>query len=108
LPVALVLGTFGFALPFVCLLFRPLKRNPRTLAAIASVIVVMLVVNAFWLIVPPFEPGGPALDWLALAALVGIGGLWLAVFAWQLGQRPLLAAHDPRLASALERARGNA
>jgi hypothetical protein len=108
LAVALLLGTFGFAVPFVCLLFRPLKRNPRTLAAIASVIVVMLVVNAFWLIEPPFAPGGPTLDWLALAALVGIGGLWLAAFAWQLGRRPLLAARDPRLASALERARASA
>ena len=108
LAVALLLGAFGFTVPFVCLLFRPLKRNPRTLAAIATLIMVMLVVNAFWLIQPPFAPGGPILDWLALAALVGIGGLWLAVFAWQLGSRPLLAAHDPRLASALEEARGAA
>jgi hypothetical protein len=108
LPVALLLGAFGFAVPFVCLLFRPLKRNPRTLAAIASLIMAMLVVNAFWLIEPPFAPGGPTLDWLALAALVGIGGLWLAAFAWQLGRQPLLAARDPRLASALEGARGAA
>jgi hypothetical protein len=106
LPVALLLATFGFGVPFVCLLFRPLKRNPRTLAAIASLIMVMLVVNAFWLIEPPLEPSGPSLNWLALVSLVGIGGLWLAAFAWLLGSRPLLAAHDPRLPSALEEARG--
>jgi hypothetical protein len=108
LAVALLLVTLGFGVPFVCLLFRPLKRNPRTLAAIASLIMVMLVVNAFWLIEPAFEPAGPRLDWLPVAALVGIGGLWLGAFAWLLGSRPLLAAHDPRFASALEEARGAA
>jgi hypothetical protein len=108
LPVALLLGTCGFGVPFVCLLFRSLKRNPRTLASIASLIVVMLMVNAFWLIEPPFEPDGPRLDWLAFAALVGIGGLWLAAFTWQLGSRALLPARDPRLTSALKEARGAA
>jgi hypothetical protein len=108
LPVALVLATFGFAIPFWLLLFRPLKRNPRTLSMIAGLIVVMHVVNVFWLVQPPFSPGGPRLDWLTVAALIGVGGLWLAVFLWQLGRRPLLAPNDPRLAQALEAARGAA
>jgi len=34
-------------------------------------------------------------QWLLIAALVGIGGLWLANFAWNLEQLPLLAIHDP-------------
>jgi hypothetical protein len=108
LTVALALATLGFALPFWLLLFRPLKRNPRTLAMIAGLVVVMHVVNVFWLVQPPFAPTGPRLDWLTVAALVGVGGLWLGVFAWQLARRPLLAPNDPRLALALEAARGTA
>ena len=108
LPVALGLATFGFAIPFWLLLFRPLKRNPRTLSVIAGLIVLMHVVNVFWLVQPPFSPAGPSVDWLTVAALIGVGGLWLAVFLWQLGRRPLLAPNDPRLAQALEAARGAA
>jgi hypothetical protein len=32
-----------------------------------------------------------------VAALVGLGGLWLAFFLWQLQRRPLLPAYDPDL-----------
>jgi hypothetical protein len=75
---------------------------------VAGLVVVMHVVNVFWLVQPPFAPGGPRLDWLTVAGLVGVGGLWLGVFLWQLGRRPLLAPNDPRLARALEAARGTA
>jgi hypothetical protein len=105
LVVAVVLAGLGFFVPFWFLLFRPLKRNPRTLRLIAALIVVMQVVNVFWLVEPPFEPGGPAPEWLQLTALIGLGGLWLAVFSWQLGERPLLPPNDPRLLPALEAAR---
>jgi hypothetical protein len=39
---------------------------------------------------------------MALAAWVGIGELWLALFVWQLRSRPLVALHDPSVADALE------
>lgn len=105
LPVAIALAVLGFAVPFWFLLFRPLKRNRRALARIAALIIATHLLNAYWLVEPPFEPGGPVFDWLPLGALIGQGGLWLAVFSWQLGARPLLPPNDPRLARALEAAR---
>jgi hypothetical protein len=105
LSVALVLAGLGFAVPFWFLLFRPIKRNRRTLRLVAALIVVMHLVNVYWLVVPPFEPGGPVFEWLPVAALVGLGGLWLAVFSWELGARPLLPPNDPRLPRVLEDAR---
>jgi hypothetical protein len=36
-----------------------------------------------------------------VAAPVGIGGVWLAVFLWQLKQRPLLPVNDPEFQEAL-------
>src|SRR5579859_7963918 len=105
LPIALVLAGLGFAVPFWFLLFRPIKRNRRALRLIAALIVVTHLVNVYWLVMPPFEPGGPVFDWLPVAALVGLGGLWLAVFSWELGARPLLPPNDPRLPRVLEAAR---
>ena len=93
-------------MPFWFLLFRSLKRNPRTLAAIAGLLLIVRVVDVFWLIQPPFEPGGPVVTWIDLTALVGFGGLWLAVFAWAISAQPLLPPYDPRLPGAVEAAHG--
>jgi hypothetical protein len=35
-----------------------------------------------------------------LLAPIGVGGLWLAVFSWQLGKRPLLPLNDPEMQEA--------
>jgi len=105
LPVAVFVGAMGFFLPWYLLLFRPLKRNRRTLAAIAGLLVVMQLVNVFWMVEPPFEPGGPFVDWLDVFSVIGFGGLWTALFTWRLPARPLLPANDPRLVPALEAAR---
>src|SRR5207302_1155462 len=83
---------FYFVLPFVLLLSRDLKRNPRRLAWVAGAVLVMHYVYQVWLVVPAHHhvPGTtrhePHLDvhWLDVAALVGLGGVWLALFLWRL------------------------
>jgi hypothetical protein len=97
MPVALTMPFVGFLLPFWLLLFRPLKRNRRWLAWIAGLVLGMRLVEAYWLVAPPFEPGGPTLGPLDVLTFVGLGGAWLAVFGWQLGARPLLPLNDERL-----------
>ncbi|MBV9602819.1 MAG: hypothetical protein JOZ87_39020 [Chloroflexi bacterium] len=105
LAVAVGVGAIGFLLPWYLLLFRPLKRDRRTLAPIAGLIALMQLVNVFWMVQPPFEPGGPVVDWLDVLAVVGFGGVWLAVFCWQLTTRPLLPVNDPRVRRPLEAVR---
>ncbi len=105
MPVAVVIAAVGFLVPFWFLLFRPLKRNRRALVAIAVLLVAMRLLDVYWLVEPPFEPGGPLFDWLDAFSLIGFGGLWLAIFGWQLAARPLVPPNDPRLAPALEAAR---
>ena len=96
-----------FALPFLLLLPESANRNPRLLASVAALVVAMRLVDVFWLVRPVFTQAGhsPAtahfqVHWLDLAAAVGIGGLWLAVFLWQLDERPLLPVNDPEFAVA--------
>ncbi len=105
LVVAVVNVLFGFLVPFWFLLFRPLKRNPRSLARIALLLVVMRFVDVYWTVAPGFHAGGPSITWLDAATLLGVGGIWIAVFFWQLQSHPLLPLRDPRLARALEIAR---
>jgi hypothetical protein len=49
------------------------------------------------LIIPAFRPAQFGIHWMDFAALLGIGGVWTAAFAWQLKQRPLLPLRDPRM-----------
>lgn len=93
-----------FLVPFVLLLSRKTKRSRTTLAGVAAFILAMRLFDYLWLTEPAFHQGSFALHWLDLAAPVGIGGLWLALFLWLLSSRPLVAANDPRIADAMERA----
>jgi hypothetical protein len=95
--IGVALIAFHFALPFMLLLSRDVKRNPRILAWVAVVVVAVRFVDLFWLVVPAFEPAGLTAHWMDAAAFAGIGGLWLALFIWELGRRPLLAHNDVSL-----------
>jgi hypothetical protein len=93
--VGLLLVVFQFAVPFALLLSRQLKREARTLVRLAAWILVMRVVDTFWHI----EPASHLtfhLSWTHFAAILGIGGLWLAYFFHNLRSRPLLPVHAPQ------------
>ncbi|MCI0664986.1 MAG: hypothetical protein L0220_28315, partial [Acidobacteria bacterium] len=93
-----------FFLPFMLLLSRDLKRNSRRLVIVAWIIIVMRFVDLMWMIVPEFEHVHPVRVsgyFVYLAATIGIGGLWLGWFLWQLSQRALLPINDPQLKEAL-------
>ncbi len=102
--VALALVVFHFFVPFVLLLNRKTKRSVRTLAVVASLILVMRMVDLFWIVAPTFYQGHQASHtqnvvphWLDFVAPVAIGGIWVFVFIWQLRRQPLIPPHDPRL-----------
>jgi hypothetical protein len=103
--VGVALIILHFALPFMMLLSRDLKRNARRLALIAGLIFLMRFVDVFWLIVPEFSRGHFTLNWMSIAAALAIGGLWIAFFLWQLRLRPLLPVNDPNLDEAIEHGR---
>jgi hypothetical protein len=100
--IALLLILFQFALPFLLLLSRATKRRAGILAIVASGVIFMHWVDLFWMIAPSFYPAAFHLHWLDIAALVGIGGIWLAVFLGYLKDRSLLPLHDPRFANVPE------
>jgi hypothetical protein len=90
-----------FALPFLLLLNRDLKRG-SALALVALYIIAMRFVDLFWLMGPRDGHAAPALSWMNFVTPLAIGGIWVAVFIWQLGSRPLLPLGDQGLAEVLE------
>jgi len=94
--VAVVLILFHFGVPFLFLLLRTNKRHYGRVAAIAWVIFVMRFVDLYWFIMPAFKPQF-TIHWLDFSIILGIGGLWIALFVSQLKKRSLLPQFDPRL-----------
>ena len=76
-----------------------------------TAVLAMRAVDLFWQIVPaqPGSDGRGAVDFglgvadvLALVgAFAGIGGLWFALFLYQLQRRRILPEYDPLLTEAL-------
>ena len=101
--IAAVLLLFHFAFPFVLLLSRPLKRSARALAGVALLMLAMRLLDHFWLVGPDLIGRGETLavplrvHWMDVAAVVGLGGLWLFLFAWQARRRPVLPMAEPAL-----------
>ncbi|HEV2348817.1 MAG TPA: hypothetical protein VG028_03120 [Terriglobia bacterium] len=98
--LAVFLIVFHFAIPFFLLLSRDLKRKKLLLSMVAAALIFMTWVDLYWIVMPSFDHAGPQLQWLwlNLAAPIGIGGIWVSAFIWQLKGRPLLPLNDPEFA----------
>jgi hypothetical protein len=100
--LAPLLMALHFAVPFLLLLSRRMKRQSTDLARIAGLLLAVRYVDLYWQTVPGFRDSaassrGLAPHWLDLAAFAAVGGAWLAVFAWRLSARAQLPLYDPEL-----------
>jgi hypothetical protein len=100
----LILG--HFVLPFMLLLNRDLKRS-RSVAVVAVYVIVMRFVDLFWLMGPEHGQTGLSVHWLTLVTPFAIGGVFIGLFLWQLGTRPLLPLGEPALAEAIDQGQGH-
>jgi hypothetical protein len=96
--IALLLG--HFALPFLLLLSRDLKRNSRWLARVAIFIILMRLVDIIWLVAPVFERHGFPIHWMDIAVPAGLAGVWLFLFVRHLRSHALMPLNDPYLKEA--------
>ncbi len=92
--VGLFVVIFHFAIPFGILLSRPFKRNIYKLVWLAAWLMLMRLVDLFWVIEPNFSRtfNVTVADFVVPIA---IGGFWLAYFFRNLGALPLLPVYDP-------------
>jgi hypothetical protein len=105
--LALFLVIMHFAVPFLLLLQRGVKRRLKWLSIVAGMMVCLSAIDVYWLIVPAYEQAGPQVHFTDLLAFIGIGGLWAAFYFWQLKRMPLLPVNDPRFEGALVHEHGD-
>ncbi len=94
--LAIFITLFHFAVPFFLLLMRYVKRRSPLLATVAGGILIMRVLDLYWIVQPALYWRASGISWLHFVAPIGIGGVWLAVFFWQLQKRPMLPQGDVR------------
>ncbi len=107
--VAQLLIVFHFALPFLLLLSRDLKRDATSLARLAGFVFVVRMLELYWLVAPDLQGHGEgshgiAVHGLDLATPLAVGGIWLAFFASELSKRSLLPLGEPEMRERMQRA----
>ncbi|MCB2204537.1 hypothetical protein KQI65_07300 [bacterium] len=90
-----------FVVPFLVLLFYRFKRNTMILRSIAIILVVMHLVDMYWLVEPTFATEGVHISWMHFTAVIGIGGLVLWLFWTRYTAHRAIPAHDPKLADSI-------
>ena len=97
---SIVLIAGHLIVPFFAIMPRTLRRNKTYMAFASIFILVMCWFDHFWLVMPQFrqEFGVIPADVLCL---VGLGGLFVASFAWIAGDKSLIPEGDPRLYESL-------
>ncbi len=93
---------FGFFAPFMILFSRWVKRTRRALSIVAIWALVVQCLNYYWFLVPAYGRTGFQVTLLDVLLLIGLGGIWVAVYARALAARNVVPANDPRLLKVVE------
>jgi len=94
---------FGhFVFPFLCLISRIPKRNPRSLALVALWMLTMHYIDLYYLIMPNFSPAGIAPSWQDATSFVGVGGIFIWLFWRKFLSAPVIPVNDPQLQTSVE------
>lgn len=92
--ISVLLILFHFFLPFFMLLVRAIKDRPSTIAIVALIVLVMRFIGIYWLTEPAYSGPHFHFSWMTLAALVGVGGLWMWAFIGQLKGQTIIPIHE--------------
>jgi hypothetical protein len=98
--VAVIVLLFSFAIPFLLLLSRDIKRNTSLIWKVALWMILLRLVDLYWMTRPEFTSSAWP-TWIDIVVPVALVSLWLGFFAMNLKQRPLLPLGDPKLEEAM-------
>ncbi|HET6929659.1 MAG TPA: hypothetical protein VFI45_05010 [Candidatus Acidoferrum sp.] len=98
--VAVMVLVFSFAIPFLLLLSKDVKKTASVVSKIAVWMIFMRLVDLYWYTKPEFTHQAVP-TWLDIVVPVALIGLWVGFFAMNLKQRPLLPLGDPNLSEVL-------
>jgi hypothetical protein len=121
--ISYAMPVIHFAIPFLYLLSRQVKRNRKLLAVGAVWIIVAHCIDLYWVVLPNVTGAAHGTEaashgaqtsehaagvvshlaphWLDLTALLGVAGAFLAAFGWLLNRNKVICINDPRLEESL-------
>jgi hypothetical protein len=89
--VSIALIALHFFVPFLLLLGQQNKRRIGVLGALAVGLLALRLLDAAYLVLPTSTTELPLpISWLDFVTPIGIGGVWMACFRWNLSRQPLL------------------
>jgi hypothetical protein len=95
----LALISLSFFTPFFLLLSRKGKRNMNYLVGVAALVLTMRFVDMMWIILPEFHPTvlEAVTTFTNFAAPLGLVGIFLAIWAWNMQRASLLPLNAPQM-----------
>jgi hypothetical protein len=87
--LTLAILVLEFALPFLLLLSRAIKRTPAALGGLAATLLVGQLLFSFHLVSPTLAPGGFTASWIDALTFVGVVGLWSIAWLRRFAERPM-------------------
>ena len=101
LTVSVFLMAGHFLAPFFYLMGRAVKRKGATLALGGGWLLTMHFVDLYWQVMPTLHPEGLNPSLLDVAALMTVGGSFVATASWLMRRHALVPLRDPRFAESL-------
>jgi hypothetical protein len=95
---------FGFFVPFLLLLSPRMKREPKNLAIIGVLILVIRFVDLHYNVYPMFSTHNVVPRASDIGGLLFFGGVWCLAFSLFVTQKPLLVKNQPQLKEAVDHA----
>ena len=99
--VSLLLLFGHFVLPFLLIVSRNVKRKLPVLGFAAGWMLVMHVVDCYWLVLPYADLARFHIEWIDFACLFAVVGAALTVVFYNVSKHSLVAVGDPRIGRAI-------
>ena len=95
--MALGLILFHFVIPFLVLLPRSVKTNPKTLKVMSIWLLLAHYYDLYFLIMPTYSPEALIFGWMEIGFILVPFGLAIFVIGWQSRKKNLVPVRDPKL-----------
>jgi hypothetical protein len=106
LPYLLLLPVLKFVVPFLLLVPREAKRNPKRLVRVSLLILLAQFLELYVMVGPAMGHGAEAahghVPLVELAVTMGFVGLFTLVFGWFLARHNAVPLKDPSILACLE------
>jgi len=101
---------FGhFAIPFLILIWRPIKQSPKLLAIMGAYLIVMIALDMAWIILPVLSinntgAANPSISGhlITVASVLSVVMIFGWAFTLKISKSPLIPTKDPMLHEALK------